>query len=118
MIKYAILQLGIENKGVFRQYHSTDLQKPKPDEYQLVHIDYARYIEGEPTKDFLDKIFRRYSCPTLPEKYKGRCMTSSDIIAITNGKVVNYYYVNSFGFELLLGFHHDATEINLGASEF
>ena len=104
---YRILQLNREEN--LRNYRFESLERLEEMGLQVDEMNYHEVYEGifhdeATTNERLHAIYQQFNF-NPPKEFTGHCLSVSDIIALQEHKVVSYYYVDSIGFQKLLGFH-------------
>lgn len=104
---YRILQLNREEN--LRNYRFESLKRLEEMGLQVDEMNYHEVYEGifhdeATTNERLHAIYQQFNFNS-PKEFTGHCLSVSDIIALQEHNVVSYYYVDSIGFQKLLGFH-------------
>ena len=100
-LKYELWQLSIESEYIFMDWEwvkEKDLFNP-PD-YHFVYS--GTETDCIDDTDLLNYLFEKFNV-NHPEDFKGHSMSVSDVIKVyqEDGKTVNIYYCDSFGFALI-----------------
>lgn len=69
---------------------------PNRDHYEQVYFGEAEI--GENIEEFLDAVFETFNI-NRPKDFQGHSLSVSDVVAVRQGEVVQYYFVDSFGFQ-------------------
>ena len=89
------------------EYEIAIFQTEHPREKKGYKQVYQGYIDGENHTEVINKLFRKFNIRDLiPENYKGRTISSGDIIMIgDNNEKKSYYQLQSGGWAVVNRIH-------------
>ena len=103
---YAILQLRRTDDTVYERFESYDSLKRQGKEPDIDHYDVVYLASLSPYADqtaMLERLYTKFNVDH-PEDFQGHSLSVSDIVALKTDTVVSFHYVDSIGFQELLGF--------------
>lgn len=95
-------QLPVENERCFLSYNEET--KPNIDDYDLIYeMSVPKEIVDKNKDAFLEKLYFQFNTKH-PSDYKGRSLSVSDVVTISDENESKAYFVNSFGYKKLSDF--------------
>lgn len=103
-----VYQLPVENERCFLSYNEE--AKPNISDYNLIYeISVPKEIVDKNKDAFLEKLYFQLNT-NHPSDYKGRSLSVSDIVTISDENESKAYFVNSFGYKELSDFEVSDTK--------
>ena len=106
---YAILQLNHDNEDTRdMRFMSLDFiermngEAPQIDSYDVTYADTLHTASTDPAV-ICENLYTKFNIDR-PEDFRGHSLSVSDVVALKQQGIVNYYFVDSFGFKELPGF--------------
>jgi hypothetical protein len=106
---YAILQLNQENEDTRdMRFMSLDFiermhgEAPQMDLYDVMYAGTLNTASKDPAI-ICENLYQKFNIDR-PEDFRGHSLSVSDVVALKQQGIVNYYFVDSFGFKELPGF--------------
>lgn len=85
--------IKVLTKKACSQYDVTIFQTPKYREYKGYKVVYRTSIPANSRENCLQETFSRFNVTDrIPENYKGRFLSTGDIVLIDEGRGGQYYY--------------------------
>jgi YodL-like len=85
--------IKVLTKKACSQYDVTIFQTPKYREYKGYKVVYRTFIPANSRENCLQETFSRFNVTDrIPENYKGRFLSTGDIVLIDEGRGGQYYY--------------------------
>lgn len=97
-----VYQLPVENERCFLSYNEE--MKPTIDDYDLVYeMNVPKDTVDKNRMAYLEKLYIQLNT-NHPSDYKGRSLSVSDVVTISDENESKAYFVNSFGYKELSDF--------------
>ncbi len=100
---YDLYQMKSGNEHHYHRYESLESNRYAHlthEDYDFVYSGDLREIGGDTIQQKLDMLFQKFNVDH-PTDYRGRSMSTSDVVVVTEGTAKTPYYVQPVGFEVM-----------------